>query len=191
MALLNALVLSLATVASALPARIKCRGSQLRDSYDFVIAGGGTAGLTVADRLTEAFPDSKSRLIAAVLPLTINQPPLRAIETVLVVEYGEIEYAPGIFDPPQIVWGGSSNGASTWAFESLPNPDVKNKTAVVLVGKVVGGSSAVNGMFFDRPSSFDFEAWHQAGSPEFDSSEDKWDWDGIFSYFKKARESTH
>lgn len=33
--------------------------SELRDSYDFVIAGGGTSGLTVADRLSEAFSDSK------------------------------------------------------------------------------------------------------------------------------------
>lgn len=33
-------------------------GSELHRSYDFVIAGGGTAGLTIADRLSEAFPDS-------------------------------------------------------------------------------------------------------------------------------------
>lgn len=37
---------------------VKRQASQLLDSYDFVIAGGGTSGLTVADRLTEAFPDS-------------------------------------------------------------------------------------------------------------------------------------
>ena len=34
------------------------QASELLDSYDFVIAGGGTSGLTIADRLTEAFPDS-------------------------------------------------------------------------------------------------------------------------------------
>ncbi|KAG7292728.1 hypothetical protein NEMBOFW57_002767 [Staphylotrichum longicolle] len=37
---------------------VKRQASQLLDSYDFVIAGGGTSGLTVADRLTEAFPDN-------------------------------------------------------------------------------------------------------------------------------------
>ncbi len=39
-------------------ANVKRQASQLLDSYDFVIAGAGTSGLTVADRLTEAFPDS-------------------------------------------------------------------------------------------------------------------------------------
>ncbi len=39
-------------------ANVKRQVSQLRTSYDFVIAGGGTSGLTVADRLTEAFPGS-------------------------------------------------------------------------------------------------------------------------------------
>jgi choline dehydrogenase-like flavoprotein len=71
-------------------------------------------------------------------------------------------------------------------FFSLPNPEVNNQAGIVFAGKVVGGSSAINGMFFDRPSSLDFEAYAQVGSPEFDSSPDKWDWNGIFSYFKKV-----
>jgi hypothetical protein len=41
---------------------IKRQVSQLRDQYDFIIAGGGTSGLTVADRLTDAFPNSKSHI---------------------------------------------------------------------------------------------------------------------------------
>ncbi|SPN96992.1 related to alcohol oxidase [Cephalotrichum gorgonifer] len=162
---LIALVASLAGVASALPHHaVRRQVSELRDSYDFVIAGGGTAGLTVADRLTGAFPD----------------------KTVLVVEYGEIEYAPGTFDPPLTVWGGAGAAASRWAFSSLPNLEVDNKRGVVFAGQVVGGSSAVNGMFFDRPSRSDFEAWDQVNSPEYASSEDKWDWDGIFPYFQKS-----
>ena len=102
------------------------------------------------------------------------------------VEYGEIEYAPGIFDPPVVQWD-LSNPATMWSFSTLPNPDVDNKTGSVFAGQVVGGSSAVNGMFFDRGSQHDFDAWAHAGSPEFDKSEHKWNWNGMFPYFKKVR----
>jgi choline dehydrogenase len=105
-----------------------------------------------------------------------------------VVEYGEVEYARGVFDPPDIVFGGTSTAPrpGTFNFQSLPNFQVKNKTATVLTGKTVGGSSAVNGMVFDRPSRFDHDAWAQLNSPEYDGSEHKWSWDGMFPYFKKV-----
>ncbi|CAN9346117.1 unnamed protein product [Alternaria alternata] len=138
--------------------------SELRPSYDYIIAGGGTAGLTVADRLAEAFPD----------------------RTVLVIEYGEVEYAPGVFDPPTTVWGGSSAKAGFFSFNSLPNPDMDDKVASVLVGKTVGGSSAINGMYFDRGSRHDYDAWARIGDPEFSWSTIKWDWDSLFPYFKKS-----
>jgi choline dehydrogenase len=44
-------------------------------------------------------------------------------------------------------------------------------------------------MVFDRPSRFDFVAWARAGSPEFDASEHKWDWEGILPYYKKVYDS--
>jgi choline dehydrogenase len=110
-------------------------------------------------------------------------------ESILVVEYGEVEYARGGFDPPDIIFGGVTTAPrpGLFSFQTLPSPDMKNKTAQPLVGKTVGGSSAVNGMFFDRPSRFDLDAWEQASSSEFDASENKWNWDGVYPYFKKVR----
>ncbi|KAK7946932.1 Dehydrogenase xptC [Apiospora aurea] len=146
----------------------KHQAAQLREQYDFVILGGGTAGLTVADRLSEA---------------KLTRP---SAETVLVIEYGDIEYGRGFFDPPQVEHAPGFPGASRWTFNSLPSPHVANQTAKVVVGKVVGGSSCVNGQFFDRGSRHDFDAWDVAtGVEQFDRGEHRWNWEGIFPYFKK------
>ncbi|KAK3374663.1 GMC oxidoreductase-like protein [Podospora didyma] len=167
MGFLGVFLLSLAAAVSGLPghhASLKRQVSQLRPTYDFIIIGGGTSGLTVADRLSEAFPK----------------------KTVLVIEYGDVEYAYGSFDPPQLWLGPPPAQASAWTFFSQPNPDVNNKTAFVKVGQLVGGSSAVNGQFFDRGSRFDYDAWTEAGGHEFRSSDIKWDWHGLLPYFKKS-----
>ncbi|KAK8024526.1 dehydrogenase xptC [Apiospora rasikravindrae] len=156
----------LQTLAKGVPeVATKRQATQLREQYDFVILGGGTAGLTIADRLSEAFPR----------------------KAVLVIEYGDIEYGRGFFDPPQVEHAPGFPGASTWTFNSLPSPHVANKTATVVAGKVVGGSSCVNGQFFDRGSRHDFDAWDAAtGVAEFDRSEHRWNWEGLFPYFKKS-----
>ncbi|KAK0726479.1 GMC oxidoreductase-like protein [Apiosordaria backusii] len=118
-------------------------------------------------------------------PRTFSNPTYQCVETVLVVEYGNVEYAPGSFDPP-VNWYGpvSFQSASLWVFRSLPNPEYNNLTALTFAGQVVGGSSAVNGQFFDRPSRFDLDAWTQLGI----SSD--WNWRGLFPYFKKSTKFT-
>ena len=55
-----------------------------------------------------------------------------------------------------------------------------------LLVQIVGGSSAVNGQFFDRGSRDDYDAWAEVGRPEFDGFSDKWDWKGILPFFKKS-----
>ncbi|KAL2158839.1 hypothetical protein VTH06DRAFT_4031 [Thermothelomyces fergusii] len=155
---------ALASAASIPHTHAKRHISQLREDYDFVIVGSGTSGLTVADRLTEAFP----------------------AKNVLVIEYGDVHYAPGTFDPPTDWITPHPDAPPSWTFTSLPNPDMANATASVLAGQVVGGSSAVNGMFFDRASRHDYDAWAAAGGPEFEQSSHKWDWDGLFAFFQKS-----
>jgi hypothetical protein len=62
----------LTTLANAsLHASPKRRHTELLDSYDFVVAGGGTSGLTVADRLSKALPNSTPALFRA-FPVTAN-----------------------------------------------------------------------------------------------------------------------
>ncbi|KAK5659705.1 hypothetical protein OQA88_916 [Cercophora sp. LCS_1] len=143
--------------------QVRRQVSQLRDGgYDFIIAGGGTAGLTVADRLSEAFPE----------------------KTVLVVEYGDVEYAPGTFDPPLATWGGRAVTATRWDVVPQPEPRFRNKTPVVYAGQVVGGSSAINGMFFDRPARQDLDDWDDLAGNK--NTSNRWNWDTIYPYFKKS-----
>ncbi|KAI0010848.1 putative GMC oxidoreductase [Xylariaceae sp. FL0662B] len=131
-------------------------GLPIGESYDYIIIGAGTAGLTVADRLTE---DGKS--------------------TVLVVENGKI------IDSPRIdqVYSGAAAMGPTWSYKinSVPQVNLQNQTTAVLAGNLVGGSSAINAMMTVRGSSEDYDRW---GS--FFSNSSSWSWDGLLPYLKKA-----
>lgn len=132
--------------------------SQLAASYDYIIAGGGTSGLTVADRLTAAFP-SKS---------------------VLVVEYGKLINSTDILRPAATV----PNAAYAFQIVSQPEPGLNNRSFTVTVGKIVGGCSAINAQMFDRGSKADYNAWGEVAGPEF--NEGGWNWDGLLKYFRKS-----
>ncbi|KAK3380793.1 hypothetical protein B0H63DRAFT_544871 [Podospora didyma] len=132
------------------------RAQDVDSAYDYVIIGGGTAGLTVADRLTE---DGKT--------------------TVLVIEYGQLSDSALI----KTVQGGFSGMDTQFLYDinSVPQVNLKNRTTAVLIGKVLGGSSAVNAMMTVRGTSEDYDRW---GS--FFGNHSHWSWQGLLPYFKRA-----
>ncbi|KAI1157575.1 GMC oxidoreductase [Nemania serpens] len=127
-----------------------------KSSYDYVIVGGGTSGLTVADRLSA---DGKS--------------------TVLVIENGQIVDSPRISQ----VYSGVAAMGPTWSYQinSARQLNLNNRSATVVVGKLVGGSSAINAMMTVRGTSDDYDRWGG-----FFGKGSSWSWEGLLPYFKKA-----
>lgn len=145
-------------VASYFP-HVKRHVSELASHYDYIIAGGGTSGLTVADRLTAAFPG----------------------RSVLVVEYGQLINSTDVLRPAATVM----NQQYTFQIISQSEPGLNNRSFSVTVGKIVGGCSAINAQMFDRGSAADYDAWGDVTGSEF--REAGWTWDGLLPYFKKVR----
>ncbi|CAG8952337.1 hypothetical protein HYFRA_00001083 [Hymenoscyphus fraxineus] len=152
-------ILSLFSFSAALPHRPQFReadfASAVNQTYDYIIVGGGLAGLVVANRLTE-----------------------QKDKTVLVVENGYLNDQP-IATVPYYV--NVLNPDNLYPIISAPEAYMNNLTFPVPVGNVVGGGSIVNGMFFDRGSNADYDAWEELGN-------EGWGWSGLERYFKK---STH
>ncbi|KAK6844172.1 hypothetical protein PG995_014282 [Apiospora arundinis] len=119
---------------SAHQARQMNNASQLLPAYDYIIVGGGTSGLTVADRLTE-------------------NPNM----TVLVLEAG-------IFAPDAEVLPVADGGTyrqPRYFFKSAPQESLGGKTFDLWLGKMVGGSSGANSMMALRGSAEDYDRWGQ------------------------------
>ncbi|KAL2182229.1 alcohol oxidase [Thermothelomyces heterothallicus CBS 203.75] len=132
-------------------------GRGVDGEYDYIVVGGGTAGLTVADRLTE---DGKT--------------------TVLVVEYGQLSNSSAI-STVQGGFMGMTDPTLLFNIQSVPQTNLANRTVAVLAGKVIGGSSAVNAMMTIRGTAEDYTRW---GS--FFGEDSHWNWEGLLPYFKRA-----
>lgn len=144
--------------------------SELLPKYNYIIIGGGTAGLTVADRLTE--------------DPNIN---------VLVLEAGGWGSQKDILEihiPPE-----EQTGVNIWAESGWPLPEWvpqeklgDSRVRRLTVGKVVGGGSAINGMYAMRGSAEDYDRWGQLfGSSAVQSGPAEWSWEGMLPYFQKVR----
>jgi len=72
----------------------------------------------------------------------------------------------------------------TWSYAitSAPQTNLGNRTTAVMVGNLVGGSSAINAMMTVRATSDDYDRW---GS--FFGEKSDWSWEGLLPYFKRVR----
>jgi len=125
--------------------------------YDFVIVGGGSAGSALANRLSD---DPSTR----VLVLEAGRPDYR---------WDVYIHMPAAFSFP------IGNRFYDWKYESEPEPHMHGRRIYHARGKVLGGSSSINGMIFQRGNPLDYERW--AADPGMES----WGYAHCLPYFKR------
>jgi choline dehydrogenase len=126
-------------------------------SFDYVIVGGGSAGCVLANRLSASGTDR-----------------------VLLLEAGGEDRNPWIHIP--LGYGKLfTNRRLNWLYESEPEPGLDGRRILQPRGKVLGGSSSINGCIYIRGQKEDFDQWRQLGNVG-------WSYDDVLPYFKKAED---
>jgi len=122
---------------------------------DYVIVGAGSAGCVLANRLTE---DPATRVV--------------------VIEAGGRDWNPLIHIPVGFMKL-LDHKQLTWGFKAEADPGTNGRAIVYPRGRVLGGSSSINGLIYIRGQPEDFDHWAQFGNRG-------WGWDDVLPYFKQA-----
>jgi choline dehydrogenase len=132
--------------------------SQLR--YDYIVVGAGSAGCVLAARLTET-------------------PGVR----VLLLEAGPADRSWEI-EMPAAVGRLVSTERFNWNYVSEPEPGLDGRRLTHPRGRVLGGSSSINGMVYIRGHAYDYDTWARNGAPG-------WSYAEVLPYFKRAEHHIH
>ncbi|MFD0917275.1 choline dehydrogenase [Pseudahrensia aquimaris] len=125
---------------------------------DYVIIGSGSAGSVAAARLSE---DGKHK--------------------VMVLEYGGTDFGPLIQMPAALSYP-MNMSRYDWGFGTEPEPNLNNRQLATPRGKVIGGSSSINGMVYVRGHAKDFDHWDESGAKG-------WSYADVQPYFQRAETS--
>ncbi len=126
----------------------------MADQFDYVIVGAGTAGCVLANRLTAC-----------------------GKYTVCLLEAGPPDWNPMIHIPAGFMKT-IANPSVNWLYQSEPCPGTNGRTIPMPRGKVLGGSSSINGLIFNRGQKMDFDVWAQKGNRG-------WSYDDVLPYFRR------
>jgi len=125
------------------------------EAFDFIIVGAGSAGCVLADRLTAS-----------------------GRHRVLLLEAGPNNWHPWLHIP--LGFGRLfTDSRYNWCYATEPQPGCHNREVIAPRGKVLGGSSSINGLIYIRGQAEDFNHWRQLGNAG-------WSFDDVLPYFRKA-----
>ena len=128
--------------------------AQIEGEFDYIVVGAGSAGCVLANRLS-ADPGKR----------------------VLLLEAGGRDNWIWFHIPAGYLFA-LGNPRADWLFKTEPSPGLNGRSLNYPRGKVIGGSSAINGMIYMLGQATDYDQWRQLGLPG-------WSWDDVRPYFRK------